>query len=286
MNKISKKTLAFVLAIALFTSVGVTSLAMEVEDDMDEISEYQDDVDFDDFEDVAVNLINAPAPFEKPGPIKPPHRHAAGSPVEENRVEATCTEEGSYDSVVYCQMCGDEMSRTPMTIDKIDHTPGEAVKENEVEATCTEDGSYDLVVYCTECEEELSRTTEIIDALGHSIVKDEAVEPTDTEPGLTEGSHCSLCGEIIVKQEEIPAKGQKDSPTKPEKNDVSPVIVVPVVNNDIEKTPKDTGTVIVDDTPLTGVEDYTPWMITSAVSFMVVLLFAFVIPRQKISYMY
>ena len=39
----------------------------------------------------------------------------------------------------------------------------------------------------------------------HTVVTDEAVEPTCTEAGLTEGSHCSTCKEVLKKQEEIPA---------------------------------------------------------------------------------
>lgn len=38
----------------------------------------------------------------------------------------------------------------------------------------------------------------------HSAVVDEAVPPTSAAPGLTEGSHCSECGAVIVPQEEIP----------------------------------------------------------------------------------
>ena len=44
----------------------------------------------------------------------------------------------------------------------------------------------------------------------HTSVKDEVVAATCTESGLTEGSHCSVCGTVLVKQETIPAKGHKE----------------------------------------------------------------------------
>ena len=39
---------------------------------------------------------------------------------------------------------------------------------------------------------------------GHNVVTDAAVAPTYTAAGKTEGSHCSVCGEVFVKQEDIP----------------------------------------------------------------------------------
>ena len=42
--------------------------------------------------------------------------HIAGEAVEENRVEATCKDEGSYDSVVYCTVCEEEVSRKTNTL--------------------------------------------------------------------------------------------------------------------------------------------------------------------------
>lgn len=41
----------------------------------------------------------------------------------------------------------------------------------------------------------------------HNVVTDEAVEPTCTTEGKTEGSHCSVCNEVLKPQEIIPALG-------------------------------------------------------------------------------
>ncbi len=54
---------------------------------------------------------------------------------------------------------------------------------------------------CDTCQQEYGTLS------GHSIVTDDAVEPTCTESGKTEGSHCSVCNEILTSQETIPAKG-------------------------------------------------------------------------------
>jgi len=75
---------------------------------------------------------------------------------------------------------------------------------NRIEPTCTIAGSYDSVRYCTICALPMTTDTISIPATGHTIVIDKAVAATDSTTGLTEGSHCSVCGDTIVAQEVIP----------------------------------------------------------------------------------
>ena len=41
----------------------------------------------------------------------------------------------------------------------------------------------------------------------HTAIKDASKTPTCTEPGLTEGSHCAVCGKVLVEQKEVEALG-------------------------------------------------------------------------------
>ena len=79
-------------------------------------------------------------------------------------------------------------------------------------ATCTEDG-YVQHFYCDDCGKyfndnvgtvELTWEQIVLVSEGHNEVIDEAVAPTYTSTGLTEGSHCSVCGEVFAEQEEVP----------------------------------------------------------------------------------
>ena len=81
-----------------------------------------------------------------------------------------------------CTVCGAEIA--PATGK---HTPGAA-------ATCTE------AQKCTVCGKELAP------AKGHTPVVDAEVKPTLSKEGKTEGSHCSVCGEVIIAQQVIAKK--------------------------------------------------------------------------------
>ena len=97
------------------------------------------------------------------------HTHTAAAAVQENYVAPTCTVAGSYDEVVYCSSCGEEMSRTRKTVAALGHNAGTPVQENYVAATETTDGGYDTVTYCTRCNAELSRTHTTLPATGPTV---------------------------------------------------------------------------------------------------------------------
>lgn len=70
------------------------------------------------------------------------------------------------------------------------------------EATCTTEGTKTYT--CSVCGK---TKTETIPATGHTIVTDQAVAPTCTETGKTEGSHCSVCNTVLTAQNTVPATG-------------------------------------------------------------------------------
>ena len=79
-------------------------------------------------------------------------------------------------------------------------------------ATCTEDGNIEYW-HCAKCDKyftdaagngRIALSDTVLTALGHDVVIDPAVEPTYTSTGLTEGSHCARCNEVLVKQNVIP----------------------------------------------------------------------------------
>ena len=66
--------------------------------------------------------------------------------------------------------------------------------------TCTEKGQKGKI--CKKCGKITEKTD--IPETGHTPVTDPAVAPTETTDGLTEGSHCGVCGVVLTAQEVIP----------------------------------------------------------------------------------
>ena len=147
--------------------------------------------------------------------------------VTDAAVEATCTETG-LTAGSHCDRCGEVLVKQEV-IAALGHTSdgetdctkeskctvcGETLREAGQhsykvtvleEATCTEDG---LAKYtCEFCGHSYEETVE---AYGHEEVVDAAVAATCTESGLTEGKHCSVCGEVLIAQEVIAALGHSE----------------------------------------------------------------------------
>ncbi len=112
--------------------------------------------------------------------------HTAGVAVIENKVDPTCTEAGSYDEAVYCTVCGEELSRTKVTVEALGHDYTETVTA----PTCTEQGYTTHT--CSRCGDSYVDT--YVDALGH----DWGAWTVTTAPTCTlEGEKtrtCSRCG--------------------------------------------------------------------------------------------
>lgn len=140
-----------------------------------------------------------------------PKGHAPGQPVTENEVPAGCVD-GSYDEVIYCETCGEELERRTVPVGGSGHSAGEPVIENKTAPTCSSDGYYDEVVYCETCGEELSRREVPVGGGSGDHVWGEWVvtkEPTATQTGVRTRT-CTL-NPAHTETETIPATGKKES---------------------------------------------------------------------------
>ena len=154
--------------------------------------------------------------------------HIEGEAVVENEIPATCSEDGSYESVIYCSreingvVCGAELSRRTVRVPSNGHHDddddghcddcGEVFCEHDTttlvgasEASCiTRTNGYTGDEICDICGEIV--TPGAVIPWSHTIEIDPAVESTCTSTGLTAGSHCSICGMVFDVQRTVPKK--------------------------------------------------------------------------------
>ncbi len=175
-----------------------------------------------DFENDTEKLYGFTVPYIPPAP----HDNVPGEPVIEEPVEATCEKNGSYYETVYCTVCGEMISRTPVTVQALGHD----YVHNVIEKTCTVDGVNESVcsrcgkveyrriypashkfgnIYTTraKCTEDGGKKrvcsicgyveiTDVVPALGHDFSEEFTIdrEATYTEDGQM-SRHCSRCRE-------------------------------------------------------------------------------------------
>lgn len=122
-------------------------------------------------------------------------------------------------------------------------------KVDAKDATCTEEGNIEYW-FCGECGKcfdskggntELTLDDVVVAAKGHTEVIDEAVLPTYTSTGLSEGKHCSVCGFVIVPQE-VTGPLTKDEYSIQYVSDIIPVDANGVSTMKLEDTYKPTET--------------------------------------------
>lgn len=120
-------------------------------------------------------------------------------------IAPTCTEQGY--TIYTCKTCG--KTKNDDYVNPTGHQYGDWIITKE--ATCEEQGSKEKICSCGH------KITETIQALGHNEVVDYAYSPTCTKDGAKQGSHCSRCNKVLIKQVVIPALGHsyKEAVTKP-----------------------------------------------------------------------
>ncbi len=149
------------------------------------------------------------------------HVHALHLTKVDAKVQS-CTEEGNID--YYICDCGkwfndntattEILNKASVVIGKDEHTHTilkHSETEHWYECVCSDKSGIEAhkggtascedKPLCSICNSKYGSSN------GHTPITDKVVAPTCTTPGKTEGSHCSICNEVLVAQMEIPTNG-------------------------------------------------------------------------------
>ena len=191
------------------------------------------------------------------------HTHAPAKAVVENKKDATCTADGSFDEAVYCTVCKAELSRKTVKVNKLGHdkkshpavAPTCTKGGNEAYETCSrcsyttykalsvdknahkwDGGKITTAATCVKegiktytCQNDKKHTkTESVpaDAKNHvNTKKVAATEPTYEKPGFTEGVYCNDCKKYISGHKEIPVKQKEFTDSSNAKKEDDKIVV-------------------------------------------------------------
>ena len=127
------------------------------------------------------------------------HIHEESDPERENEVAATCLTAGSYDEVIYCRICGEEISRTYETEDALGHDFGEWTTAEA--PTCTVPGVRRRTCRRSGCsaEEEESIPATGVHQASAPVRENEVAATCLGEGSYYEVVYCSSCGEEMSR---------------------------------------------------------------------------------------
>ena len=144
--------------------------------------------------------------------------HKEAEAVNENVVDATCTTNGSYYSVVYCTVCNAELNREKVTVTAEGHKFGETVTANAATCVATGNEAYKQCTVCNkyfaanadkmsdEAKDSADAFKTKIDSNNHeTTTSHEQTNATCLGVGYTAGVFCEDCDKWISGHEEIPA---------------------------------------------------------------------------------
>lgn len=133
--------------------------------------------------------------------------HTSASPVQENIINPTCTTDGSYDSVVYCSVCGTKISSEHKVTKALGHDFNNYVYNNN--ATCQADGTE--TSKCSRCDVTDTRIKSGSKYADHQWVDDtslfKAVNCTEDGYKVHTCKFASICGQNQVHYDIQPALG-------------------------------------------------------------------------------
>ena len=135
--------------------------------------------------------------------------HIPGEAVEENRIEPSCGEDGSYDLVTYCSVCGEFISKVTKIITSTGEHNFVADESTRVDATCVAVG---YVIKKCGCGKEIKEIIPVnVDAHDFSEIGDAPVsgeEPNCIKEGISR-HYCLNEGCTVYRKEILPKTEHK-----------------------------------------------------------------------------